>query len=458
MTKRRLVMSAVVLMVLLVLGGSVVLVRATMFAPTTVTAYFASAGSVYPGDDVRVAGVKVGTVKSIVPDGAQAKFALSIDHGVPIPAAARAVVVAPNMISARYVQLAPAYETSGPKMVDGAVIPLDRTAIPVEWDSVKEQLSRLATELGPNAQVSTTSVSRFVDSAADAMAGNGAKLRETLKQLAAIARVFAAGSGDIVQTIEQLQLFVTTLRDSKQQIVQFQDGLASLTSVLDGSRSDLHGALTNLSEAVGEVQRFVAGTRGGAVEQVQRLAAVTQNLVDHRMDLEQVLHVAPTALVNTYDMFDPRTGTAAGQFVLNNFTDTNMLLCGMIAAVSDVTSPESAKLCSQYLGPALNQLNFNYLPIPFNPFQAGAPSWQEMVYSEARLEPGGQGPRPQAVPDQPPSVSAYTGLPGDTPGSDWPPAPGVSPPAPAPLAPSESPPVAPPANPTAPLPAERPSS
>jgi hypothetical protein len=167
------------------------------------------------------------------------------------------------------------------------------------------------------------------------------------------------------------------------------------------------------------------------------------------MDLEQILHVAPTALVNTYDMFDPRTGTAAGQFVLNNFTDTNMLLCGMIAALANVTASGSSKLCSQQFGPALNQLNFNYLPIPFNPFQAGVPSWQDMVYSEAKLEPGGQGPKPQAVPDQPPSVSAYTGLPGDTPGADWPPAPGSPPPAT---------PGAPPANSNAPLPAERPSS
>ena len=34
-------------------------------------------------------------------------------------------------------------------MGDGAVIPVDRTAVPVEWDEVKEQLMRLATELGP---------------------------------------------------------------------------------------------------------------------------------------------------------------------------------------------------------------------------------------------------------------------------------------------------------------------
>jgi len=70
------------------------------------------------------------------------------------------------------------------------------------------------------------------------------------------------GGGDIVGTIRDLQILVAALRNSKQQIVEFQDRFATLTSVLDGSRSDLDGALKNLAEAVGEVHRFISGTRG----------------------------------------------------------------------------------------------------------------------------------------------------------------------------------------------------
>lgn len=59
-------------------------------------------------------------------------------------------------------------------MQDGAVIGIDRTAVPVEWDEIKTQLMRLATELGPETGVSDTSVSRFIDSAANALGdGNG---------------------------------------------------------------------------------------------------------------------------------------------------------------------------------------------------------------------------------------------------------------------------------------------
>ena len=86
---------------------------------------------------------------------------------------------------------------------------------------------RLATELGPQSGVSGTSVSRFIDSAANAMDGNGDKLRQTLAQLSGVGRILADGSGDIVDIIKNLQIFVTALRDSNDQIVQFQNRLAT---------------------------------------------------------------------------------------------------------------------------------------------------------------------------------------------------------------------------------------
>ena len=161
---------------------------------------------------MRVSGVKVGKIDSIEPEGTQTKMTLKVDRDVPIPADAKAVIVAQNLVAARYVQLTPAYRKGGgPTMRDGAVIPSDRTAVPVEWDEVKTQLMRLATELGPKTGVSGTSVSRFIDSAANALDGNGDKLRQTLAQLSGAARIFAEGSGNIVDIIKNLQIFVTAL-------------------------------------------------------------------------------------------------------------------------------------------------------------------------------------------------------------------------------------------------------
>lgn len=381
--------TAVALVTLAVLAGGFIASK-NLLRPATITATFTSATAIYPGDEVRIAGVEVGTVSSIRPAGEYAELTLEVDHGVRVPADARAVIMAPNLVSARFVQLAPAY-TGGLLMPDGAVIPVERTAVPVEWDELKEQLTRLATDLGPRGDVDTSSVGRFIDSAADAMDGNGEKLRRTMAELAGISRVIADGSGDIAQMIENLQTFVAVLRDSNTQVVQFQDRLASLSSVLDNSHGDLDAALTNLSSAVGDVQRFIAANRDKTAEQTQRLAAVTQNLVDHRGDLEQVLHVAPSAIANAYNMMDPRTGGASGVFVLNNMANPTKFICGMISALENVTAPETSKLCAQYLGPALDRVNFNYLPFPVNPLLTAVPSPGKLIYTDPKLMPGGPG-------------------------------------------------------------------
>ena len=183
MSTNRLRLLTATLLSIAILAGAAVLVRAAFFAPRTVTAHFVAATAIYPGDQVRVAGVKVGTIAAIEPQGAEIKMTLTVNHRVRIPADVKAVIVAQNLVSARYVQLTPAYRKSGPTLPDRkADIPIDRTAVPVEWDEVKTQLNRLATELGPAAGVSDTATARFINSSADALAGNGNKLRELRQQ------------------------------------------------------------------------------------------------------------------------------------------------------------------------------------------------------------------------------------------------------------------------------------
>ena len=421
--RNRLTTVAAVVLAGLLVAGAAFVVRQIFFGPKTITAYFTSATAIYPGDQVRVSGVKVGTIKSIEPQGTKAKMVLHVDHDVPIPADAKAVIITQNLVAARYVELTPSYRTSGPVMADGAVIPVERTAVPVEWDEVKTQLMRLATDLGPNAKVSTPSISRFIDSAANALeGGNGEKLRQTLTQLSGVARTIANGSGNIVDIIKNLQIFVTALRDSNIQMVQFNNRLATLTSVVNDNKADLDAALTDLSSAVGEVQRFIAGTRDQTSEQIARLADVTQNLVDHHMALENILHAAPNAFGNFFNDYNADTGTIVGGFGLMNFANPTwggivplvpgIPGCEQIGAVESVTSVETGKLCALFLGPALRTLSFNQSPIPLDPFLAKSIDPSKILYTEPRLAPGGEGPKP-GPPEIPPAVSAYTGLPGD---------------------------------------------
>ncbi len=283
--------------------------------------------------------------------------------------------------------------------------------------------------MGPNSKVSTPSVARFIDSAANALGdGNGDKLRQTLAQLSGVGRILANGSGNIVDIIKNLQTFVGALRDSNVQIVQFDNRLATLTSVLDDNKSDLDAALTDLASAVGEVQRFIAGSRDQTAEQITRLADLTQILVDNKMALKNVLHVTPNALANAYNDYDPDVGNVRGGVGVQNLTNPVYSLCSQIGALENATAVETGKLCGLYLSPALRvfnpltYFNFNYLPIPVNPILAPAFDPTTSSTPSNGWRPAGRG-RSRRPPELPPAVSAYTGLPGDTPEAPPPPPP-----------------------------------
>lgn len=375
----------IVVAAILVIGAVVVGQRA-IFGPWQLSADFTTATGIYTGDEVRVSGVKVGKISSIEANGTSTRIEMEVDRGIQIPADATAVIVAQNLVAARYVQLTPSYRGEGPTMAEGTHIPVEHTAVPVEWDEVKVQLDRLATELGPDGSGSSTA-GRFIDSAANAMDGNGDKLRETLAQLSDVGRILASGSGNIVDIIKNLQIFVSTLSKSSNQIVQFENRLASLTSVLDGSRSDLDAALNSLSVAVVDVQRFVAENGDRTTEQVQRLADVTQNLADHKGGLEELLHVFPTALSNFYNMYNPESGGPAGVVVLNQFANPINFICAGIASLENLTAAEGAKKCAEYLAPIAPMLAFNYLPFTISPLNSPGPPPDKIIYSEPDLIP-----------------------------------------------------------------------
>lgn len=408
--RRRIVAATAAVLVALCAASTAFLVRERIYPATTVTAFFTAATAIYPGDEVRVSGVKVGRIDSIEPTGGQVKVVFTVDRGIAIPAGASAVIVAQNLVAARYLQLTPAYRDSGPTMPTGSVIPIQRTAVPVEWDDVKTQLMRLATDLGPSSESARPALARLIDDTAEAMGGNGAKLRQMLAQLSSVARIFADGSGDIVNVIKGLQSLVAALHDSGDEIVGFERHLAALTGTLDDHTGDLDAALRDLATATQDTQRFVGANREMTVEQIQRLTAVSQTLADNRKSLEQLLHVAPNAFANYYNVYNPDTGDNIGSIVFNDFANPIQFICGQIGAIENATAPETGKLCAQYLGPALKLLSFNLVPFPMSPYLMKAPSPENLLYSDPALAPGGSGPKP-APAEAPPAVSAYPGAP-----------------------------------------------
>ncbi|MFL6121591.1 MCE family protein, partial [Actinophytocola sp.] len=204
-------------------------------AGTRITAYFSRTVGVYAGSEVKVLGVGVGRIDSVTPQGDRVRVEMTVDDGVEIPANAQAVVVAPSLVSDRYVQLTPAYE-AGPLMRSGTVIPLDRTATPVELDDLTASVNDLATALGPNGANKNGALANVLDTAAANLSGNGELFNQTIKQLSDASAVLADSSGDLFTTVDNLNTFTTALAESDAQVREFNDRLADVSGYLADDR------------------------------------------------------------------------------------------------------------------------------------------------------------------------------------------------------------------------------
>ena len=296
---------------------------------TEITAYFDKAVGVYEGSDVRVLGVEVGKVTAVVPEGDQVRVDMRVDRGVDIPADAKAVQITPSVVADRYVQLAPAY-TGGETMADGAVIPRERTATPVEVDELYASVDELSRALGPEGANKDGALTRFVETGAENLEGNGAALGQTIEQLSAASRTLNESRGDLFGTIENLQIFVSALAANDQQVREFNTQLSDLSGYLAGERENLGLALNQLSESLGVVAQFVNDNQAALKDNVDALVPVTNNLAANRDSLVNSLTLLPLAVSNLVNSYDAESGSLASRLVVTDLQDPAGVMCKLI--------------------------------------------------------------------------------------------------------------------------------
>jgi virulence factor Mce-like protein len=273
-----------------------------------VTAYFNQAVGLYAGSDVRVLGLPIGTITKVVPQGDRVRVDMTIDDNYKIPADAKAVILAPSLVSDRYVQFAPVYD-GGATMKDGATVPLKDTATPVELDSVYGALDELGKALGPNGANKDGALSDLIDVGAANLDGNGQQLHDTLSGFSQAIRTLADNRNDLFDSLDNLQTFTSALAQVDAQVGQFNQNLAAVAAQLDGERTDLAQAVKLLNSALADVATFVQQNTALLTTNVNRLADVTLSLVQQRTALGQVLEVAPAALGNLAHAYNPDYGT-----------------------------------------------------------------------------------------------------------------------------------------------------
>ena len=411
-----------VALALLLVAGVFVLTRASeTINRTNVIAYFDNSNGIYVGDDVRILGVPVGRITEIEPQPDQVKISFWYDSKYKVPADAKAAILSPTLVTARAIQLTPAY-TTGPVMKGDVEIPRDRTAVPVEWDEVRQQLETLADNLQPTEPGGVSPLGSLINTTADNLRGQGANIRDTVIKLSQAVSALGDHSTDIFSTVKNLAILVSALQDSTDVMRQLNQNLASVTGLLADDPNEVADAVRDLDAVAGEVQTFVAENREALGTTSDKLAGVTQALTDSLTDVKQFLHVAPNTLQNYVNIWQPAQGAVSSVPMLNNFANPISFLCGAVQAASRLGAEESAKLCVQYLAPIIKNRQYNFLPVAQNVFVGASTRPNELTFSEDWM-------RPDYIPPQPVPPQADLG-----PG----PAPGEAPPPPGPPLPAEA--------------------
>ncbi|MDF2093253.1 MCE family protein [Knoellia sp. 3-2P3] len=320
-----------------------------------VTGEFTRAVGLFPGSDVRVLGVEVGEVTEVVPKGDKVLVSFEFDRTYSVPADAKAAVVAPSLVSDRYVQLFPAYQ-GGPKMADGAHIGTDRTAVPVELDRISQSLDDLLVALGPQGANKDGSFSRLLDTGAKNLDGQGQQLHDMNRDLSQALATLSGGRNDLFGTVKNLQTLTSMLATNDQQVRRLNKDLATVSTQLDGERDDLSAALRNLAIALNEVSTFVKDNRTGVKTNVDQLAAVTGTVAKQRDALAETLTNAPVAISNLQNAYNPKTGTLDTRSNMEQFDDPALLLCSLVTGPTGTGNTDLCRDIDTTLAPVTSSL------------------------------------------------------------------------------------------------------
>lgn len=342
---------------------------------TEVTGIFSSAEGLYEGDDVKVLGVAVGTVSTVKSTPQGVEVTMKVAGSQRIPSDAKAAIVSPTLVSGRYVQLSPAY-TKGDAMSDGEMIPVERTAVPVSFDEVKRQLTDLSSTLAPEGEDSQPLKDTIEALDDNLRAGNADDLASAIKGLRTTTETLSDGRSDLFETVTNLNDFTRNLAVNDAAVSSFTEELSAVSDVLSRNRESLTLAMRSLSDTLDSTDGFLDENRTRIRTSAEDLNSLAKLLADRSNELAGVLQVAPTVLINLFNIIEDQAIT--GRASLTGLTDAAQLLCGAVLGVGG-----TAQQCRDALAPLIDLLKESGVvppilggdaeSVPTDPSVAGAP-------------------------------------------------------------------------------------
>ncbi len=280
--------------VLLMVAGGIGAVTVGDRADDTyrITAYFEKAIGLFPNSDVDILGVPVGKVAEIEPDGPSVRVEMEIDSDYKVPADAFAQIVPISVISDRYIQLEPVYQ-SGPVLEDGAVLDVDRTQIPAELDDVFKQLKKLLDAIEPGREGEPGALGNLVVQLNRTLKDREEDLRGTIVNAAELTGTLSETQNDISKLLINLDDVLGTLSTRAGSLGTLNRNFAQVMLALAQSRADLEGTVRNLGGLTHEVGDLVRDHRKRLGRDLELATRITDVVLENRASVEESLGWLP---------------------------------------------------------------------------------------------------------------------------------------------------------------------
>jgi phospholipid/cholesterol/gamma-HCH transport system substrate-binding protein len=272
-------------------GVLVVLIGNLSFMTTRdYKAVFSDATGVVKGDDIRIAGVKVGSVKDVkITDRDAALVSFSVAESSIVTKSSTATIRYRNLVGQRYISL-----TQGvgdlTRMPKDSTIPMSRTQPALDLTVLFNGFKPLFQALSP------TDINKLSAEVISVFQGEGGNFNALLQSTASVTNTLADRDQVIGDLITNLNDVLKTLAGRDKQLNELITDFKTFMAGLVKDKDAILGSLDSISTLADETSDLTVGIRPSLVKDVRGLRQVATNLNRNRSELDRAMQVLPIKL------------------------------------------------------------------------------------------------------------------------------------------------------------------
>lgn len=294
-------------------------------ATTTYKAMFTDVTGLLPGNEVRVSGVKVGSVSSVSLKGDLAQVTMKLEGERKLTVSNVVQLRYRNLVGERYLAIV---EGAGPAdpMTEGSTVPVERTQPALDLTVLFNGFRPLFQALDPK---TVNDVSMEI---IKTLQGEGGTVETLLARTASLTTTLADKDAVIGRVVDNLTTVLATVDERDAELSDLIGQLRRLATGFAADRKSIGQSLQGISELTDATAGLLEGIRPGLRGDIAELRTLAANLDEGKAVIDGVLQRLPEKLNRIV-----ATATYGGWF--------NFYLCG--AKVNGVSVVNSAARCQK---------------------------------------------------------------------------------------------------------------